>query len=547
MKRSQINGEVNTSMRNRYIIWLFILHLTACSHCQGSKNAVKPPPDKTGAGESEKNNGDTQKMNPAGDSKKVFPPQTAGSFYTADPAELKSQVESYMNSAEQLDELKDRDLLVIVSPHAGYIYSGPVAGWAFAQARGRKYTTAVVLALNHRSRASKAGLLDMDAYATPLGELQIDRNEVKALLEKHGSVFKADEGLFFREHSLEVQLPFVQVAMPGTSIVPVIVATHQMDTLKNIGEALFEQFGDRKDVIFIASTDLSHFHSYDEAMKLDEKNINRILRMEVEKIASESPGNGMCGAGAVISLIEMFRKYPDKGRKINKIKYMNSGDTAGDKSRVVGYGAVAFSLDKGVRTSDSPSGTGQVESGTDSGDFTKEEREELMRIAKETVSAAVEGRKYVPDAPSSEKLKKLGAAFVTLKKGGQLRGCIGHVIARIPLYQTVASVGWAAAVQDYRFSPVKPEELKDLSFEISVLTAPEPVKDVNEIVVGTHGLIMTRGSRSGLLLPQVPVEWKWTRDEFLDHTCRKAGLPYGCWRDPDTKIESFRAIVWGEE
>ena len=534
-------------MRNSYIIWLFIFHLTACSHCRGKNDAVRPATDKARASASENNNGDSKKMNPAHESRKVFPPQTAGSFYTANPAELKSQVESFINNAEPLDELKDRDLLVIVSPHAGYVYSGPVAGWAFAQLRDRKYTTAVVLALNHRSRAIKAGLLDMDAYATPLGEIEIDRNEVKSLLEKHGSVFRADEGLFFREHSLEVQLPFVQVAMPETKIVPVIVATHQMDTLKKIAEALFEHFGDRKDVIFVASTDLSHFHSYDDATKLDEKNISSILNMEVEKIASASPGDGMCGAAGVISMIEMFRKYPDKGRKINKIKYMNSGDTAGDKSRVVGYGAVAFSLDKGVRTSDSKSQASQVKSGTDSGDFTKEEREELMRIAKETVRAAVEGRNYVPDEPSSDRLKKLGAAFVTLKKKGQLRGCIGHVIARIPLYQTVASVGRAAAVQDYRFSPVKPEELKDLSFEISVLTAPEPVKDVDEIVVGTHGLIMTRGSRSGLLLPQVPVEWKWTRDEFLDHTCRKAGLPYGCWKDPDTKIESFRAIVWGEE
>jgi AmmeMemoRadiSam system protein A len=134
---------------------------------------------------------------------------------------------------------------------------------------------------------------------------------------------------------------------------------------------------------------------------------------------------------------------------------------------------------------------------------------------------------------------------VTLKKAGDLRGCIGHVAARVPLYRCVSDVGRAAAVEDSRFDPVRPDELPTLSYEISVLTAPQPTT-VDQIVVGRDGLIMSRGGYSGLLLPQVPGEWGWNKEEFLMHTCRKAGLPMDCWKDPATQIKSFRAIVWGE-
>ena len=126
-----------------------------------------------------------------------------------------------------------------------------------------------------------------------------------------------------------------------------------------------------------------------------------------------------------------------------------------------------------------------------------------------------------------------------------MRGCIGHVIARVPLFKCVADVARSATIHDTRFSPVRPDELDSLSYEISVLTAPESTTPEN-VVVGRDGLIMSRGGRSGLLLPQVPVEWNWSREEFLASTCRKAGLPLSCWKDPETKIESFRAIVWGE-
>jgi len=178
--------------------------------------------------------------------------------------------------------------------------------------------------------------------------------------------------------------------------------------------------------------------------------------------------------------------------------------------------------------------------------FSRDEREALMEIAKASVSAAVNGEDYEPTAPASELLRRDGAAFVTLKENGDLRGCIGHIIATMPLFECVAEVARSAATQDYRFNPVTPDELALLTYEISVLTPPEPVEDPSTVQVGRDGLIVSRGRNRGLLLPQVPEEQGWNREQFLDGTCRKAGLPQGCWRDPQTRLERFHAVVWGE-
>jgi len=185
------------------------------------------------------------------------------------------------------------------------------------------------------------------------------------------------------------------------------------------------------------------------------------------------------------------------------------------------------------------------ESDKDFGPYGLSERLELMSLAKRSVEAATRGEQFDPIPPKSALLRATGAAFVTLKKRGKLRGCIGHVIGRVPLYECISDVSEAAAIHDHRFSRVTAEELSELTFEISVLTAPESIAAV-DVVVGRDGLIMSRGGHSGLLLPQVPIEWNWTKEEFLSHTCRKANLPTDCWKDDSTEIKAFRAIVFNE-
>jgi len=470
----------------------------------------------------------------------AFPPQVAGGFYPADPEELERQVRGFVDAAGSTGAVKDRDIVGILSPHAGYVYSGPVAGEAYRAVMGRGYRTVVVMALNHHRAADKLALLDRPAYDTPLGSVPIDGQLVGRLAHEHGDLFAVDERLFRGEHSLEVQLPFLQVALPEAKLVPIIVAVGDEAMMAAAGEALFAMFGAREDVLFVMSSDLSHYHPYDVAVGLDDKNLGLLEQWKLEewKKRAFQSSEGMCGCRAVLTFAHLFEQYEKSKRKVTRIAYRNSGDTAGDKSSVVGYGALAFSVEKGMRT--------ERASEKDFGPYGAEERRWLMNLAKQAVAAAAKGERFEAPEPPFPDLAQMGAAFVTLKKRGDLRGCIGHVIARVPLYRCIADVARSAAIHDTRFNPVGEEELGDLSYEISVLTAPEPIK-AEDVVVGRDGLIMSRGGRSGLLLPQVPTEWGWDREEFLSHTCRKAGLPLDCWKDPETRIEGFRAIVWGED
>ena len=176
----------------------------------------------------------------------------------------------------------------------------------------------------------------------------------------------------------------------------------------------------------------------------------------------------------------------------------------------------------------------------------QEQRNTLLRIAREAMVAAVNSKPYRPEVSDPE-LGKPGAAFVTLKKQGELRGCIGTVEAHEPLAVNVAKMARASALEDPRFPQVRPAEVPDLTIEISVMSSPAPVADVGDIQVGVHGLIIEQGARRGLLLPQVAVEWGWDCDEFLDHTCLKAGLPRGSWRSGECKLYLFSAEVFGEK
>jgi hypothetical protein len=187
--------------------------------------------------------------------------------------------------------------------------------------------------------------------------------------------------------------------------------------------------------------------------------------------------------------------------------------------------------------------------------ITDEQKSWLMKVAKESSAAAARGSRYTPPEPDPDPswtvLRDKGAAFVTLRRGsdGSLRGCIGHIIARVPLYECVAEMGRAATVQDTRFAPVTPEELPDIRYEISVLTPLEEVSDPErDVVVGRDGVVLSAGYHSGVFLPQVPVEQGWDLEEYLDNLCYKAGLMRrGCWRERTARLERFQAIVWEED
>jgi AmmeMemoRadiSam system protein B/AmmeMemoRadiSam system protein A len=450
----------------------------------------------------------------------VVEPVVAGQFYPGDKAQLKAVIEKYLADAKPVEI--EGHIIGLAVPHAGYQYSGPVAASGFKQLQGKDYKTVVVIAPSHRVPFEGVALTTKDFYETPLGRIPI-ANDLSRKLISENSWAKDDPRPFLVEHSLEVELPFLQTVLNNFRLLPIIMGLEGTIDVEKLAEAL-NRLLPGGDALFVASTDLSHYHAYNEAVEKDKKTIKIVEGMDAAKLErSVQDGSAeMCGSLPVCTLMALTKI---RGGSAKLIEYANSGDTAGDKSRVVGYAAMAFA---------EPEKQG----------LTETQKKTLLKVARQAVEAEVLGKRQTPVNVSDPLLNAPGAVFVTLKKRGDLRGCIGHIFPIEPLIMSVRDNAIAAASRDPRFEPVTPQELKDIHIEISVLTSPEPLANPLDVRVGTDGLIITKGFNKGVLLPQVPVEQGWGKEEFLDGICRKAGLQPGSWKD--AKLERFQAIVFSE-
>jgi len=441
----------------------------------------------------------------------------AGTFYPADASSLRGMVERMLARAPS--KRLDGRLIGVIAPHAGYRYSGGIAASAFKLLKGKGFERAVVIAPAHRVAFDGAALSPYGHYRTPLGDIPIDMEAVSRLV-KGNPWAKADAKPFDGEHALEVELPFLQVALGEFKLVPIVVGRMDKDRMDEMAQVLEAQFGDAS-TVFVISSDLSHFHDYETAQDKDSKTI--------EEICGDTPegfllavGNDVAELCGALPVYIMKRIAQIRGAKLELLSYANSGDTTGGRSRVVGYASIAVVQ---------PEGLG------------RRQKEELLSLARKTVEAHVRGKK-LPPLPQDPALRRDGAAFVTLKKGGMLRGCIGQIIATGPLDRTVQRMAISAASSDPRFPPVRPDELGNIDVEISVLTPPEELKDPLSVRVGTDGLIIEKGMRHGVLLPQVPTEQGWDKMQYLQGICRKAGLSPDAWKR--AKLMRFQAIVFGE-
>lgn len=465
---------------------------------------------------------------------KTFGPVVAGSFYPGGRDELKRMVRRFIDEAEAVP-IEGR-LLGVISPHAGYIYSGKVAGYAFKLLSGKKFSRVVVIAPSHRFPTSLASVIDADAYRTPLGDVKVDTEAVKKLLN-YRDVFTHEPRVYSLEHSLEVQLPFLQESLQSFRVVPIVAGQMSMASIKSAGEYLFREFGEDEGTVFVISSDMSHYLPYDEAVKMDREALKVLEKLNSSVLLEEDRKERIqfCGVYPIAIFLEYLSHF--KNVKMKVLKYLNSGDTAGDKSHVVGYGAVAF-YQEGIKGASEEL---HIEPLSD------EDKKELLRLARKTLVEYVNTRKIPKIEVKSERCKKTGAAFVTLKIKGELRGCIGRLISDMPLYKTVQEMTVHSCSKDPRFFPVRPEELNDIDIEISVLSDMIRVNNPDEIVVGRDGLLVKRGFYQGVLLPQVPVEEGWDRETFLRMVCRKAGLPQDCIGKEGTELYRFEAIVFSEK
>ena len=450
----------------------------------------------------------------------------AGLFYPEKKKDLSSLIDNLFASIK-VPHLKE-EILGIISPHAGYIFSAGVAAYSYKILKDKKFDTAIIMGPSHRYYFKGVAIWDEGEFKVPLESLKIDK-EISQKLEKLEFV-KDKKEYFFKEHSIEVQLPFLIKSINNIKIVPLIFGENTYQNLEKLAEKL-KEIAKIKNIIVIVSTDLSHYHPYLEAKKIDAQTIKYIKEKDTDALWIDYKLGKVraCGIHPLIAFLLYVKKV---GGKIEILKYANSGDTAGDRNRVVGYlSAVAYKKEEEKMNYS----------------LTEEEKRILLKIARQTLESYLKEGKIPEFKVESEKLKEKRGVFVTLKKNGELRGCIGRIVADTPLYLAVSQMAIEAATSDPRFRPVSFSELKDIEIEISVLSPFEKVKSLDEIVVGRDGLMIQKGFYSGLLLPQVPTEYGWDKKTYLEHLCLKAGLPPTAYKDKDVIIYKFTALVFSEK
>jgi MEMO1 family protein len=465
-------------------------------------------------------------------------PAVAGSFYPVDKSALTRMLEGYFNNEPSLTITQP---LAVIVPHAGYVFSGGVAAAAFKQIdRERKFQHIFLLASSHTMYFNGASIYPGGNFITPLGKVPVD--PLAAELVKDNQVFSDNIQPHEKEHSIEVQLPFLQYWLKNEfSIIPIIMGGESEKTCREVAQALEPYFNENN--LFVISTDFSHYPSYEDAEKSDRSMADAIISNSSKKLLQAKQENehkstpnlvtAMCGWTSVLSLLNITEKRNDIQYK--EITHKNSGDSDyGEKDRVVGYFSICA-----IKTE-------QAENkGTF--DLSKEEKKKLLEIARGTIVSYIIRKSSftIDESTLTPNLKVPSGAFVTLKENDQLRGCIGSFQAEKPLYKTIQSMAIASSTEDYRFSQVTAEEIPKLEIEISVLTPMKKISSIDEIILGKHGVYIKKGMSSGTFLPQVATETGWSKDEFLGHCAQdKAHIGWNGWKDADIYI--YEALIFEE-
>ena len=442
-------------------------------------------------------------------------PAVAGMFYPGEPKALAAELDDLLGGVEHLAPRLGFPK-ALIAPHAGYIYSGEIAARAYdelAPARGIARRV-VLLGPVHRVPVRGLAAPGDDAFATPLGSVRVDREALRALHDLPQVV--TSDAAHASEHSLEVQLPFLQKVLGDFALVPLAVGTA---SVQEVAEVLERLWGGPETLI-VVSTDLSHYHPYDEARKIDGATLERLRGFATDLNHEEA-----CGATPLNGLLSVAKK---RRMAIRLLAACNSGDTAGGKGQVVGYGALALHEGEGVSHADAGS--------------------ELLSIARASIDAELQKKDLIEKR--ERWLAQAGASFVTLMRAGALRGCVGSLDAVRALGADVAENARGAAFRDPRFAALTAQEWPQCRVEVSLLSAPKPLRFADEedllsqLRPGEDGVILESAGRRGTFLPQV---WEALPEprRFMDELMRKAGLAPE-ERLARCRVSRYRVIKWME-
>jgi MEMO1 family protein len=469
-------------------------------------------------------------------------PVAAGRFYPADKETLLRDLSQlFENCIKPSDNWKVR---AIICPHAGYIFSGRIAAQAYSSIdRNTKFKNIFIIGSSHIMSFEGASVYNTGDFITPLGKIIVNREIANKLISEN-KIFNFPNTAHIQEHSIEVQLPFLQYYFKDIPlIVPIIIGTDNEMTVKKISEALRPWFTPEN--LFVISSDFSHYPSYNDAIENDNKTALSIisgipstfLNTLEENASKQIKGlvTSMCGWTSGLTL--MYLAEGNKDLEFKLIDYCNSGDSQyAKKDDVVGYQAIAL-IEKKKNGENKEKPEKELS-------FTDEEKNQLFEIAKNSIHTMLYDQKRVVIDENSmpEKFKIPMGAFVTLKIRGELRGCIGRFTSSAPLYEVVNSAAYSSAFEDPRFSPVTKEEFKKTEMEITVLGPLVKINNINEIILGKHGIYIKKDFKAGTMLPQVATENGWTVEQFLGYTSRdKAGLGWDGWKDAEIFI--YEGIV----
>lgn len=450
-------------------------------------------------------------------------PVWAGSFYPADPELLRESLKTYCHFETSQDEPAQRRLRALVLPHAGYIYSGPVAGNAARVLHRGMYDRVVLIGPDHNVGFKGGAISDAEYFRTPLGDIPLDPEAAR--LRKENSFFFSDALSDQREHSLEVVLPFLQYLLGEFRLIPIVLGPTDIEAVTRILQPLLDER-----TLLVISSDLSHFLPDEDARQQDHVTIEGLLKLNSDPLHRH---NSACGRYGLELLLNLSR---DDHWRPELLAYANSGDTAGDKGRVVGYSALAYFDESDNRESRDR--------------LTPAEGQALVELARKTLADSLGLGKVslgqdVVDLLKSPALVREGAAFVTLTRKGWLRGCIGSLSARRSLKEDVIVNAGNAAFHDPRFQPLTADEFGDLDIEVSVLTKPIPLEyeDGEDLIrrlrPDIDGVILEYDGHGATYLPQV---WEQLPNpsQFLTRLSLKAGLPGDVWKKHKLEVKTYQ-------
>ncbi len=427
-------------------------------------------------------------------------PVVSGKFYPESPDQLEAMIGGFIDKKAAKEEA-----VGLVSPHAGYIFSGGVAGAVMSRVKLKD--TFVIMGPNHTGIGKPLSIMTEGIWKTPLGEVEIDSELGKRILAT-SSHLQEDHAAHQYEHSIEVQIPFLQYLKKDIKFVPIILAYSSLTTYKEVGRELAKAIKEsNKEVVIIASSDMTHYESQLSAKKKDTQAIEAILDLNEDELFRrvDELDISMCGYAPTISLISAAKELG--ATRAELVRYQTSGDTTGDYCSVVGYAGI-------IITGMSP----------------------VAKLARETVETYVREGRVPQPAELTPEMKQRAGVFVSIHKFGGLRGCIGTFEPQqANVAEEIITNAISSATRDPRFPPVAPSELKDLEYSVDILTKPEPIPDKSHLDPKKYGVIVESGSRRGLLLPDL--EGVDTVDYQIEICRQKAGIM------PDEPVTLYRFEV----